>query len=129
MKIQNSAVLVTGASRGLGAALANELARRGARVVLVARGAEELEETARGIRADGGVAYALAADVAHKRAVYAIAGAAAALAGPISVVVHNASTLGPVPLRPLLDTDCEYLERALAVNLVGPFRITKALAG
>jgi NAD(P)-dependent dehydrogenase (short-subunit alcohol dehydrogenase family) len=44
-------------------------------------------------------------------------------------LINNASTLGPSPLRLLLDTDCEDLERALAVNLVGPFRLTKALAG
>src|SRR4029434_5905472 len=56
-------------------------------------------------------------------------GQAAALVGPIDVLVNNASTLGPVPLRLLLDTDCEDLERALAVNLVGPFRLTKAIAG
>ncbi len=69
------------------------------------------------------------ADVADKEATYAIAGQAAALVGPIDLLINNASTLGPVPLRLLLDTDCEDLERALAVNLVGPFRLTKALAG
>src|SRR6185369_17167166 len=42
---------------------------------------------------------------------------------------NNASTLGPVPLRLLLDTDCEDLEQALAVNLVGPFRLTKVVLG
>ena len=57
---------------------------------------------------------------ADKDATYAIAGQAAALVGPIDLLINNASTLGPVPLRLLLDTDCEDLERALAVNLVGP---------
>ena len=51
------------------------------------------------------------------------------MVGPIELLVNNASTLGPVPLRLLLDTDCEDLERALAVNLVGAFRLTKAIAG
>jgi NAD(P)-dependent dehydrogenase (short-subunit alcohol dehydrogenase family) len=51
------------------------------------------------------------------------------LVGPIELLVQNASTLGPVPLRPLLDTDCEDLERALQVNLVGPFRLGKIVAG
>ena len=60
---------------------------------------------------------------------YALAGAAAALVGPIDLLVHNASTLGKTPLPLLLDTDCEDLERVLAVNLVGPFRLTKAVAG
>ena len=43
--------------------------------------------------------------------------------------MHNASTLGPTPLRLLLDTDCEDLARVLEVNLIGPFRLTKVIAG
>jgi len=129
MKIEGAGTLITGGSRGLGAALGRELARRGARVVLVARGEEEVEAVAAEIRAAGGVAHALAADVGDKNAVYAIAGAAAALVGPIDLLVHNASSLGPTPLRPLLDTNCEELESVIAVNLVGPFRLTKAIAG
>ncbi|MFT3770264.1 MAG: SDR family oxidoreductase [Minicystis sp.] len=125
----SSTVLITGASRGLGAALARELGRRGARLALVAREEAPLEAVAREIREAGGVAHAIPADVGDKRAVYAIAGAASALVGPIDVLVHNASTLGPTPLRLLLDTECEDLEQVLAVNLVGPFRLTKALAG
>jgi NAD(P)-dependent dehydrogenase (short-subunit alcohol dehydrogenase family) len=123
------AALVTGASRGLGAALARELARRGARVCLVAREPGPLEELARSIREAGGEAHALPGDVGDKRAAHALAGAAAALVGPIELLVHNASTLGPTPLPLLLDTECEDLERVLAVNLVGPFRLTKAVAG
>ncbi len=129
MDIRNEAVLVTGASRGLGKELARAFARRGAKVVLVARGADELEEVVAAIRAEGGEAHGLAFDVGDKEAVHRIAGAAAALVGPPSIVVHNASTLGPVPMPLLLDTECEDLERVLAVNLVGPFRLTKALAG
>lgn len=125
----SSTALITGASRGLGAALARELGRRGARLALVAREEAPLEAVAREIREAGGEAHAIPADVGDKRAVYAIAGAAAALVGPIDVLVHNASTLGPTPLKLLLDTECEDLERVLAVNLVGPFRLTKALAG
>lgn len=129
MDLRDRAALVTGASRGLGAALARHLARRGANVVLVARHAEPLEAVARSIREEGGRAHALAADIADKFAVYPLAGAAAELAGPIDVLIHNASELGPTPLRLLLDTECEALERVLAVNLVGPFRLTKAIAG
>ncbi|HEY2744963.1 MAG TPA: SDR family oxidoreductase [Polyangia bacterium] len=121
--------LVTGASRGLGRALAVELARQGTEVVLVARESAELHAAVAEIRAGGGVAHALAADVGDKQAIHAIAGAAAALVGPIELLIHNASTLGPTPLRLLLDTDCEDLERVLQVNLVGPFRLSKAVAG
>jgi len=129
MNIQNLAALITGGSRGLGRSLARALAAEGASVVLVARRQEELNQTVDEIRSNGGNAYGIAADVADKNAIYSIAAQAAALAGPIDILIQNASTLGPVPLRLLLDTDCEDLERALEVNLVGPFRLAKVLAG
>src|SRR5438552_8031117 len=129
MDLKGRGALITGASKGLGAALAAELARAGARVALVARGVEELESVAARIRAEGGDAHALAADVADKRALHGIAGAAAAVVGPIEILVHNASTLGPTPLRLLLDTECEDLARVLEANLVGPFRLTRIIAG
>jgi NAD(P)-dependent dehydrogenase (short-subunit alcohol dehydrogenase family) len=129
MELRGAGTIVTGGSRGLGAALAEELAARGARVVVVAREGGALAEVVARIRARGGEAHALAEDVGDKEATHRIAGAAAALVGSIDLLVHNASTLGPTPLRPLLDTDCEDLERALAVNVVGPFRLTKAVAG
>ena len=121
--------LVTGAGRGLGAALGRALAARGARVVLVARSEHELAAVVSSIRATGGEAHALVADVGDKHAVYPLAGAAAGLVGPIDLLVNNASELGPTPLRSLFDTDCETLERVLAVNVVGPFRLSKALGG
>jgi NAD(P)-dependent dehydrogenase (short-subunit alcohol dehydrogenase family) len=129
MRLEGRGALVTGGSRGLGAALGRELARAGARVALVARGGEELARVAAAIRAEGGEAHALPADVGDKRDIHRLSGAASALVGPIDLLVHNASTLGPTPLRLLLDTECEDLERVLQVNLVGPFRLTRALAG
>ncbi len=129
MDVRGVGTLITGGSKGLGAALGRALARRGAKVVLVARGQQRLEATAAAIRAAGGEAHTLAADVGDKDATYALAGAAAALVGPIDLLIHDASTLGPTPLRPLLDTNCEDLARVLEVNLVGPFRLTKAVAG
>ena len=121
--------VITGASRGLGAALAQELGRRGISVVVVARVAAELEPIVASIRADGGRAHALAMDVGVPQAADSLIGAATALIGPIDLLVHNASTLGPTPLRVLDETAPEAFERAVAVNLVGPFRITKAIVG
>lgn len=135
MDVRSSAALVTGASRGLGFELSRALVREGARVVMVARSAGELEEAVRVANGDarasrgGGEAHGLAFDVGDKDAVHRIAGAAAALVGDLDVVIHAASTLGPLPMPLLFDTDCEDFERVLAVNLVGPFRLTKALAG
>jgi NAD(P)-dependent dehydrogenase (short-subunit alcohol dehydrogenase family) len=129
MDISGTAALVTGASRGLGEALALELGWQGAKVVLVGRSRRTLEPIARRIIEQGGEAHALEANLGDKGDVYPLAGAASALVGPIDLLIHNASELGPTPLRLLLDTECEDLERVLAVNLLGPFRLSKIIAG
>jgi len=129
MEISGIAGLITGASRGLGEALALELARQGARLVLVSRRRADLEPVLRRIREAGGEAHALEADIGSKDDIYPLSGAAAALVGPIELLIHNASYLGPTPLRLLLDSECEDFERVLAVNLLGPFRLSRVIAG
>lgn len=129
MKIAGQGVLVTGASRGLGRALAEQLAAAGARVALVARDPRPLGDVVASIRANGGIAHAIAADIADKDATHRIAGQAHGLVGDIGIAIHNASVLGPTPLRLLLDTECEDLASVLEANLVGPFRLTKVLVG
>lgn len=121
--------LITGGSRGLGLALALALGRRGARVAIVARDAAALDAAVRSLRAEGIAAEGIAADIGDKQAIHAVAHQAAALLGPVDLLIHNASTLGPTPLRLLLDTECEYFERALQVNVLGPFRLSKVVAG
>jgi NAD(P)-dependent dehydrogenase (short-subunit alcohol dehydrogenase family) len=129
MNIQGQGALITGASRGLGRALAARLAARGARVALVAREVGPLRDAVAQLRAAGGDAHAVIGDIADKAAIHAIAGQAQGLIGEIAIAIHNASTLGPTPLRLLLDTECEDLAAVLETNLVGPFRLTKVLAG
>ena len=121
--------LVTGASRGLGAALIERLARAGTRVVGVGRDGRALDAVVRTLQAAGLEAHGITQDISEKQAAHPIAGAAAALVGPIELLIHNASTLGPTPLRLLLDTECEDLEAVLQTNLVGPFRLSKLIAG
>lgn len=128
-KIRGQGVLITGASRGLGRALAEALAAKGARLALVAREAGPLDDVVATVRARGGEAHAIVADIADKAAIHRIAGQAGAVVGEIDIAIHNASTLGPTPLRLLLDTECEDLAAVLETNLVGPFRLTKVLAG
>jgi len=129
MEPKNKSILITGASRGLGRALATALSSAGARVVLVARHQTELDFTVDEIRKRGGEAYGIVGDIGNKDSIYPIAGQAAAIAGAIDILIQNASTLGPVPLRLLLDTDCEDFEETLNVNLLGPFRLAKVIVG
>lgn len=125
--MQHRTALITGASQGLGFALAAQLAARDVAVVLVARRPGLLADAVEALRAAGGEAHGVAADVSDDPA--RIIGEATALVGPLDLLIHNASTLGPTPLRPLLDTDEAELRRVLDVNLVGPFRLTRAVAG
>ena len=118
-------VLVTGGTSGLGLALVRELATSGARVAFVARGSERVEAVAH----EAGGSHGIVGDVSAKTDIHQIALQALGELGGLDVLVNNASDLGPTPLALLGDTDCEDLERALATNLVGPFRLTKAVLG
>jgi NAD(P)-dependent dehydrogenase (short-subunit alcohol dehydrogenase family) len=73
--------------------------------------------------------HGIVGDVADKAQIHRIALQITGGLGGLDVLINNASSLGPVPLRLLADTDCEDLEAALATNLLGPFRLTKALLG
>jgi NAD(P)-dependent dehydrogenase (short-subunit alcohol dehydrogenase family) len=115
---------VTGGTSGLGLALVSQLAKLGARVAFVARTASAVERTARATGAAG-----IVGDVGRKEDIYPIALQVTGRLGGLDVLVNNASSLGPVPLALLADTECEALQEALAVNLLGPFRLTKALFG
>ena len=118
-------IAITGGTSGLGLALVRELTGRGARVAFVARTRERVDEVARAHP----LATGIVGDVANKEQIYPIALQITAALGGLDVLVNNASSLGPVPLALLADTDCEDLELALATNVLGPFRLTKALLG
>jgi len=118
-------VAVTGGTSGLGLALVRELLSRGARVAFVARTRERVERVAR----ENGGAHGVVGDVSSKEDIYPVALQVVGELGGLDVLVNNASDLGPVPLAMLSDTECEDLERAFATNVLGPFRLTKALMG
>jgi NAD(P)-dependent dehydrogenase (short-subunit alcohol dehydrogenase family) len=118
-------VLVTGGTSGLGLALVRRLAASGATVAFIARGSERVERVARELVGTHGIV----GDVSAKTDIHPIALQVLGELGGLDVLVNNASDLGPDPLALLGDTDCEDLERALATNLIGPFRLTKALLG
>jgi NAD(P)-dependent dehydrogenase (short-subunit alcohol dehydrogenase family) len=118
-------VAITGGTSGLGLALVRHLHDRGADVAFVARHRDDVARVA----AEFEGAHGITGDVAHKDDIYPIAMQIAGTLGGLDVLINNASDLGPVPLALLADTDCEDLVRALATNLLGPFRLTKALLG
>ncbi len=123
--------LVTGASRGLGLALSHELARRGVAVVMVARDPDRLREARDRVAADAAAnVYALPADVGDVEQARALPAKAAGLTGQaVTLVVQNASTLGPLPMPLLADLGPEAFARVLDVNLVGPFAIAQGALG
>ena len=118
-------IAITGGTSGLGLALVRESLARGARVAFVARTREAVERVSRE-RAD---ARGIVGDVSSKDDIHPIAMQVLGALGGVDVLVNNASSLGPVPLQLLADTECEDLERALATNVLGPFRLTRALLG
>jgi len=125
MDFQGLRIVITGGTSGLGLALVREFLDRGARVAFVARTRDQVDRVAR----EHPGAHGIVGDVSKKDAIYPIALQMTGVLGGLDVLVNNASSLGPVPLRLLADTDCEDVERALATNLLGPFRLTKALVG
>jgi NAD(P)-dependent dehydrogenase (short-subunit alcohol dehydrogenase family) len=118
-------VAITGGTSGLGLALVRELLRRGARVAFVARTRERVAHVAQ----ENPGSHGIVGDVAAKNDIYPIAIQIAGELGGLDVLINNASDLGPTPLAMLSDTECEDLERAFATNIIGPFRLTKALMG
>jgi NAD(P)-dependent dehydrogenase (short-subunit alcohol dehydrogenase family) len=118
-------VAITGGTSGLGLALVHTLHAAGAQVAFVARDTQRVARTAAGLPGTHGIV----GDVSRKDETHRIALQINAALGGLDVLVNNASTLGSTPLQLLADTDCEDLEAALATNLVGPFRLSKALLG
>jgi len=118
-------VAITGGTSGLGLALVRELHRLGARVAFVARTAERVAEVARAYPGTHGIV----GDVARKEDIHQIALQVTAALDGLDVLVNNASSLGPTPLALLGDTECEEFTLALETNVLGPFRLTKALLG
>jgi NAD(P)-dependent dehydrogenase (short-subunit alcohol dehydrogenase family) len=118
-------VAITGGTSGLGLALVQALSARGARVAFIARDAARVRRLAQDLPGTHGIV----GDIARRDDIHPIALQVGAALGGVDVLVNNASSLGPVPLALLADTECEDLEAALAANLLGPFRLGKALLG
>jgi len=124
-----STALITGATQGLGRALAGALAARGWDLVVTARNASRLAETVSALRGHGHDVVGLAGDVSDAVHRDEVAHVVTEIAGThgLDLLVHNASTLGPVPLRPLRDLSAQDLAAVLSVNVVAPHALTRSL--
>ncbi len=121
---QGLVALVTGASSGIGRALAGELASRGARVGLLARRAAELEALAEEIAEHGGRALAVPCDVGERDGVSAAVRRVEEGLGPVDILVNNAGYGGH---RSFLEWDPDDVERMFRVNVLGSVYPTQAV--
>ncbi len=121
----NKVALITGASRGLGVELAGFLAKQGYDLVLTARGADALEETARSLEKYGGKALALPGDVSDPSHRRRLIKASTSVFGRLDLLINNASSLGTTPLPKLTDYPINSIEQVLQVNMLAPLGLVQ----
>ena len=124
--LSGKVALVTGASRGIGKAIAVGLAKQGADVVLASRKADALEAVAEEVRATGRKALVVPTHMGKVEAVQALADAAVAEFGKVDILVNNAAT-NPV-FGPTMFVGEDAFDKIVGVNLKGPFFLTQAIA-
>src|ERR1700686_191209 len=123
-KLANKVALVTGGSRGIGAAIAKRLAADGASVAITyAKDASAASDVVKAIERDGGKAIAIQADAADVEAVKAAVEKTVATFGQLDVLVNNAGTAIPKPFE---ETTLEEMDRVIDINVRGVFIATQA---
>jgi 3-oxoacyl-[acyl-carrier protein] reductase len=122
-KLQGQAAIISGASRGIGAATARLLAEAGAAVVLAARSSEQLEAVAEDIRRQGGRAIAVPADISDPATAEEIVESALDQFDRVDILVNSAGIIWP--LDEALETDVDEWAYSVHVNLIGPFCLTR----
>ncbi|MSU78922.1 MAG: SDR family NAD(P)-dependent oxidoreductase [Gemmataceae bacterium] len=125
--LKNRVALVTGSGRGIGRAIVIALAKAGARVALTARTAGELEEAVGVIRAAGGTAVGIVADLMAKDAVPALMRDVNDQLGPIEILVNNAGIGSSSDPKPVANFNDEFWETTLYLNLTVPYKLSKAV--
>ena len=128
-RLGGKVALITGASRGLGRALAMAFAREGAALALCARGASALDEVARAVAELGVEVLAVPADLRSSRDLARLVAVTLDRFHRVDILVNNASELGPTPLPYLADYPPAAFDDVLQVNVTAPFRLTQALIG
>ncbi|NMA11469.1 MAG: glucose 1-dehydrogenase [Methanomicrobiales archaeon] len=124
MRLKDKVAIVTGASSGMGAAIAERFAKEGASVVVIARRKERLQSLVDRIAADGGRALAVAGDVTRDEDVENAVKTAVREFGKLDIVVNNAGLLDR--FVPVAELDNDLWNAVLDVNLTGPMRMFRA---
>ena len=124
-QLEGRTALVTGASQGIGRAIALAFARNGANIVVTARSEDKLRALATDAEAMGVQALAAPADLGVESEIIAAAGAAIAKFGGVDILVNNAGIIHP--RIPVAEFDSQLFRDVLNVNIIGAFLITKAL--
>jgi meso-butanediol dehydrogenase / (S,S)-butanediol dehydrogenase / diacetyl reductase len=125
MVLEGKVAIVTGAGRGIGRAIARKFAAEGAAVVVAARSATEIQKVAEEIQSVGGRALASAADVSREADCEKIVRESRRAFGGVDILVNNAGVYGPV--QPIEKVDPREWDRVIAVNLRGPFLLSRLL--
>jgi NAD(P)-dependent dehydrogenase (short-subunit alcohol dehydrogenase family) len=126
-KLEGRVALITGASRGIGRAIARGYAREGAAVSVTARSAADLESLVDEIRQSGGKAVAIPADLADAAAPARVVQQVLESFGTIDILVNNAGIGSSSSPRPVVDFDDAFWHKTLALNLTAPYLFTKAV--
>jgi NAD(P)-dependent dehydrogenase (short-subunit alcohol dehydrogenase family) len=126
-KLEGRVALITGASRGIGRAIARGYAREGAAVSVTARTAAALESLVEEVRQGGGRAVAIPADLADAAAPARVVQQVLESFGTIDILVNNAGIGSSSSPRPLVDFDDAFWNKTLALNLTAPYLFSKAV--
>lgn len=128
-RLQGKVALITGASRGLGRALALAYAGEGALLAICARGEEALQQVAGEAERLGARVLPIRADASDRHDIERLVALTLQEYGRIDVLVNNASILGPSPMPYLLDYPADDFLEVLKVNTAGPFLVTQKVLG
>ena len=126
-KLEGRVALITGASRGIGRAIARGYAREGAVVAVTARGAAELQTLVQEVRQDGGKALAIPADLEDAATPARVIQQMLESLGTIDILVNNAGIGGSAGPNPVVDFNDALWHKTLALNLTAPYLLTKAV--
>jgi 3-oxoacyl-[acyl-carrier protein] reductase len=123
--LEQEVIIVTGASRGIGAATALGLSKQGAKVILAARSRESLESVKQTIHAGGGNAIAVSCDVTNYSDIENVVKVTLEQFGRVTALINNAGVIEP--LARLEESDARAWERAISINLVGAYNCVRAV--